>query len=135
MIKTPTEMTKLSFDYGSSNNNDTVALYLRHPDVASQGKHIGRGLRRFYLEGFAAARGFGIRVRMGSGAIGFAMAQTDVRPAIFDKLHRPDGWDTKLSVLFAGLIDGAEPEEAAPSWLQSPPRARKAKFSPDPAAA
>jgi hypothetical protein len=61
-----------------------------------------------YLEGFAAARAFGIRVHMGSGALGFATAQTDARPAIFDKFLDHGAWDTKLSVFFAGLIDGAE---------------------------
>jgi hypothetical protein len=101
-------MTRLIYDYDSQHNNDTVALYLQHPEVANKGKHIGPRLRPFYLEGYAAAKGFGIRVHMGSRAIGFAMAPTDARPSIFDKFHRPNEWNKQLKVFFAGLIEGAE---------------------------
>jgi hypothetical protein len=98
---------KLIYDYDSEENNETVTLYLMHPDIATKGDHIPEAdARAAYREGYAVAKAFGFRVHLPTMML--AAPPRRVKPSILNKYPQPHNWDAQLQVFFAGLIDGAE---------------------------
>jgi hypothetical protein len=128
-------MPKLIYDYDSKDNNETVALFLIHPEIATKGDHIPEAdadgtvtllcrnnpdkpyrpivadfdIRAAYREGYAAAKAFGVRVHLDTMLIATPpLPPGKTTPSIFKRYSEPNNGDTQLRVFFAGLIDGAD---------------------------
>jgi hypothetical protein len=102
---------QLIYDYDSEDNNETVALYLTHPDIANKGDHIPEAdnkpydpvvadfdVRAAYREGYAAAKAFGVRVHLGTMVLA-TPPRPGMKPSMLKKYSRASK-DTQLRVFF-----------------------------------